>query len=317
MFNLRDFGSFHVGGRSHTLAGLPAEDVSFSHRIRLQRDPNGTYLIEQAYVQYFIPEKLRFKTPVMFVHGGGLTGASWETTPDGRPGWLHAFLEAGLVCYVIDNAERGRAGFCPFPDQWDGAPLLRSSEESWDLYRLGAPANFASRTPFEGQQFPTEALQQLQAQTVPRWTSTSDLLRRNLALALDRIGPCILIAHSQGGGLSLQLRHEEARNVRACIALEPHGVPKEGPSGWPATAPLLAIFGDFIVRTELWGLKMEEVRAFIARHVRAGGSGETWYLPELGIHGNSHMIMMDRNNQPIAARVIQWLDRQFERQAFD
>ena len=42
---------------------------------------------------------------------GGLTGACWETTPDGRPGWLHNFLSAGFAVYVLDNVERGRSGF--------------------------------------------------------------------------------------------------------------------------------------------------------------------------------------------------------------
>jgi hypothetical protein len=33
-------------------------------------------------------------------------------------------------------------------------------------------------------------------------------------------------------------------------------------------------------------------------------------LPELGIRGNSHMLMMDRNSDQIAAMIDQWLVRQ-------
>ena len=33
-------------------------------------------------------------------------------------------------------------------------------------------------------------------------------------------------------------------------------------------------------------------------------------LPGVGIRGNSHMLMMDRNNLEIAALVQRWLERQ-------
>lgn len=32
-------------------------------------------------------------------------------------------------------------------------------------------------------------------------------------------------------------------------------------------------------------------------------------LPQLGIRGNSHMIMMDRNSDQVAALVQQWMER--------
>ena len=50
-----------------------------------ERDPNGDFLIEQVYVQYFIPAEQTFPHPLVLIHGGGLTDACWETTPDGRP----------------------------------------------------------------------------------------------------------------------------------------------------------------------------------------------------------------------------------------
>ena len=33
------------------------------------------------------------------------------------------------------------------------------------------------------------------------------------------------------------------------------------------------------------------------------------YLPEAGIRGNSHMMMLDRNNKQIADRIMSWIDR--------
>jgi hypothetical protein len=31
--------------------------------------------------------------------------------------------------------------------------------------------------------------------------------------------------------------------------------------------------------------------------------------PELGIHGNTHMIMQDKNNLEIADLIIKWIDK--------
>lgn len=31
------------------------------------------------------------------------------------------------------------------------------------------------------------------------------------------------------------------------------------------------------------------------------------YLPSMGIHGNTHLLMQDRNSQESAGRVISWL----------
>ena len=44
-------------------------------------------------------------------HGGGLTGVTYETKPDGKPGWLNYFLRKGWDTYVSDAMERGRSGW--------------------------------------------------------------------------------------------------------------------------------------------------------------------------------------------------------------
>ena len=61
------------------------------------------------YVQYVKLASPRAKYPLLLIHGGGLTGVTWETKPDGQPGWQMFFLEAGHDVYVGDGMERGRA----------------------------------------------------------------------------------------------------------------------------------------------------------------------------------------------------------------
>jgi len=36
------------------------------------------------------------------------------------------------------------------------------------------------------------------------------------------------------------------------------------------------------------------------------------HLPKLGIHGNSHMLMQDRNNLDLADLILKWIDEHVE-----
>jgi hypothetical protein len=42
----------------------------------------------------------------------------------------------------------------------------------------------------------------------------------------------------------------------------------------------------------------------------AGGKVDVINLPDLGIKGNSHMVMMDRNNDAVADVIGKWLVNQ-------
>lgn len=48
--------------------------------------------------------------PVLFIHGGGATGACFRGTPDGRPGWADLLAERGHECWVTDWPGTGRSG---------------------------------------------------------------------------------------------------------------------------------------------------------------------------------------------------------------
>src|SRR5207302_1916325 len=83
LIGLRDMGSFHVGGRDVEISGKPVKEVLFTPGgVPAKVDPNGTYLVEAMYVQYFLPAERRGSVPLLLWHGGGLTGVTYETTPD-------------------------------------------------------------------------------------------------------------------------------------------------------------------------------------------------------------------------------------------
>jgi pimeloyl-ACP methyl ester carboxylesterase len=48
--------------------------------------------------------------PVVFIHGGGASGAAFRATPDGRLGWADRLAEQGFQCWVTDWPGCGRSG---------------------------------------------------------------------------------------------------------------------------------------------------------------------------------------------------------------
>ncbi len=307
-----------MGGRALEVTDQPQTIVSYSASLQdVPYDPNGTFWIEQSYLQFFIPARLRFETPLLLVHGGGLTGAVWEGTAEGAPGWLQQFLTAGIATYVIDNAERGRAGFCCHPGLWTGKPVVRSDEEAWSLYRFGAADDYASRLPFPNQQFPVERMGFLARLTVPRWPANSHVLHAGLEAAVDWAGPCILLGHSQGGGLAMSVALSRPELVQACVLIEPHGLPVDMPTEAVRGRSLLVIECDHIERSAQWQELSRQARDAEQNWKVAGGRSETLRLPEQGIVGNSHMPMLDRNAEVVAALLIERLDRMHREKCFD
>ena len=103
---LTQMGSFHVGGREVVISGKPIKEVYFAQGgVPAKVDPNGVYQVEQMYVQYFIPKDPRGSLPLLMWHGGGLSGVTYETTPDGREGWLNYFVKKGWSTYKEEKSD--------------------------------------------------------------------------------------------------------------------------------------------------------------------------------------------------------------------
>jgi pimeloyl-ACP methyl ester carboxylesterase len=303
---LRTFGSFYVGGERVELKGEPAQVLQLSTDLpAYRRDPNGTYSVNAAYVQYAIPEPSR-DLAVVLVHGGGLTGSGWETTPDGREGWYPSFLRAGWPTYVVDMVERGRAGWCPLPGYADQPPVLRSEEEAWDVFRIGPPEGYAGRVAYAGSRFPVAALDELTRQFVPRWTTTTDASVAALAELIRRLGRCVLVAHSQGGGIAARAAHQEREHVAGLVLLEPHGLP--APERATPRLHQLLVSGDYVLETNLYRELEWRWQEYRQNAVAAGDTVDRLDLPQRGVTGNSHMLMMDTNSDEVAGLVQQWIE---------
>jgi len=202
---LQDEGSFFVNGQltQSTHPGTAVGGIS----------QPGTITVNQMYVQYRIPKTVSGPAVVM-VHGSGHTGATYETTPDGREGWATYFARKGFPVYVVDHSGRGRSGFNPTvinrARAESNAALLPDiqiapRERAWYFFRIGA----TYPTPFPGSQFPIEAFDQYTAQLVPNAEATLPGAGANtvqaLGALLDKIGPAVVMVHSQSGAYGMDL----------------------------------------------------------------------------------------------------------------
>ena len=57
-------------------------------------------------------------------------------------------------------------------------------------------------------------------------------------------------------------------------------------------------------------------KALIAKINAAGGDATMLHPAELGIHGNSHMVMLDKNNLQIADLILKWIDENVGKNKF-
>src|SRR6266581_3691789 len=215
---LRDIGSFHLGGRYVDISGKPTREVTIGGATQTL-NPNGTYLVEQMYVQYLLPQNRKGKVPLLMWHGGGFTGVTYESTPDGREGWLNIFVRKG-----------------------------------WDSY-------------------------------------VSDAIQAAYDQLVDRVCPCVLLVHSQSGAFGYAAALKRPDKVKALVIVE-------GTIRGDATTA--ATLKNNVDKSPMFSAQLANNRKMAELAKAAGGSIEIVSLPDLGIKGNSHFAMMEKNNAEVA-----------------
>jgi len=307
---IQEQGSFFVGGRVVT------------------RSPNNDITLDQMYVQYQVPVG-RPKVPIIFTHGCCLSSKTWETTPDGRMGWDEYFLRKGHPVYLTDQAGRARSGFDATRFNQVRAGQLPPSEQpsinqvshqsAWSIFRFGPSFG----TPHPDGQFPIEAAGELYKQTVP------DLIAGfgpflptwpDLAELGEKVGGAVLVGHSQSGLYPFHAYRLNPKSAKALINIEAGGtchenfgetetgMPSEEDMAALAKIPILIIYGDYLEGTTWQGV-FEDCQRLVDEINAIGGNATMVHLPAIGIRGNSHMLMQDKNSDQIADLILKWIDR--------
>lgn len=329
---LQDQGSFTVGGNTVKHSGV------FSEKNFLSPDGQIAYG-DHAYVFYQIPEGAH-QYPLVFQHGGAQTKRTWESTPDGRDGFQNIFLKKHYSTYLVDQPRMGEAGLAIKPDSgnnpWASNPLY-ADQTLFLLSRIGNEQGV-----FENSQFPNDpaSIEAFQRSWNPySGELDNDLNADALAKLFNKIGEGILVTHSMGGTIGWRAPFY-TENIKAIVAYEPGGAPFIFPnSDLPsestttfqplvATAmgvpmedflkltrmPIVIYYGDYItekpstaVGTDKWRSEYEMAQKFVTTINKYGGDATIVHLPEIGITGNSHFLMAEKNNVQLANLMEQWL----------
>lgn len=319
-------GSFFIGGTVHHVDGIDG----------LKAEPydtqKGDITTEQMYVQYQIPVAAKH-LPVVLIHGCCLSGQAYETTPDGRMGWSEYFLRSGWPVYVVDQAGRARSGFngTSYNAVKDGtrpskeqAPIeIISHQFAWTWFRIGPKFG----TSFPDTQFPVEALDAFYKMWIPDLNATlpePNPSYADLAELGRKIGGAVLIGHSESFMFPERAALLNPTAVKGIISLE-SGFECDTPFAQQERAtlakiPILMVFGDHLADAPepfgaRWTTSLAQCRELAATIRKEGGDVTVLHLPEIGIHGNTHMFMLDKNNQQVADLLLRWIDGHVEHPA--
>ncbi len=317
---LKDSGSFFVGGQledSPAISTNPKGPAGFGYS-------NNDYItVDQMYVQFEVPRGTAGKIPIVMIHGCCLTAKSWEDTPDGRMGWYEYFVRQHHAVYLPDQSGRARSGFDATsinevalgnqPPSTLPAIFTFGRNSAWDLFRFGP--RYPDVWPDE--QFPVEAINEFSKQVIPDLNATLPTPNpsyANLAQIAVLAGGAVVVGHSESGFFPEQAALTNSSAIRGMISIE-GGCPKlnQGQVSTLAKIPVLFIFGDHLegsdISAPLWAANVKDCKIVTKQINAAGGNAQFWHLPELGLHGNSHMLMMDRNNLQIADLILAWIQK--------
>ncbi|MBM3344802.1 MAG: alpha/beta fold hydrolase [Betaproteobacteria bacterium] len=357
------------------------EDRLFSRETPLALADQGAFFVGGEYiasgsgrvhgghmfVQYQIPAQQTQPYPVVMIHGGGQTGVNFLCTPDGRRGWADYFVANGYAVYVVDQPSRGRSGLIR---EVYGETVHRGAEAIADRFtapervNLWPQAQLHTQWPGSGVAGDA-AFDQFYCSQVESATDQGAgevMMRAAGSALLDRVGPAILITHSQSGPMGWTLADARPKLVKGIVSVEPNGPPLyeatfKGAPDW--------FEDDFVARP--WGitrhalqfdppvkeagelkfvkqekpdapglmrcwLQAEPVRRLVnlqgipilivtgeasyhapydhstSKFLKQAGVDHTYVrLADVGIRGNGHMVMLEKNNLEIARYFDQWL----------
>jgi pimeloyl-ACP methyl ester carboxylesterase len=336
-------GFFYVGGH---YVGAPGKEI----------------MQGQMYVEVLVPKEKKHPYPLVLVHGAGQTATNWMMTPDGREGWADFFVGRGYTVYMVDQPARGRSAWHPDVD----GPLRVFTAPQVER-QFTAPENFgawpqASKHsqwpgdgPHKGQMGDPifDAFYRTQVPSLAGDVETQQLMREAGAVLLDRIGPAILLTHSQGGVLGWTIADARPQLIKGILALEPSGPPFENAvtgtgkaRAWGVTDiplaydPPAAAPEDLVIEKEskadaanlqpcilqkepvrklknLMGIPVLLATSEASYHAvydhctvkflkQAGVSVDFVRLEDMGLTGNAHMMMLEKNSLDIAEFVDRW-----------
>jgi pimeloyl-ACP methyl ester carboxylesterase len=226
------------GGAAATMTAQPANPEPLSIARQGYLFAGGKYstvggrqvMSGQLYAEFQIPARQTHPWPIVMIHGGAQSGTNFTGTPDGREGWAQFFLRRGYAVYVVDQPGRGRAAYQA--DVYGPATslVLETTQRQFaapERYKPWPQAHLHTQWP--GPAVPGDMVfDQFYASQMPSiqdFTLQQQLNREAIVALLEKIGPSILLTHSQSGAFGWPVADSRPNLVKAILAVEPNGPP--------------------------------------------------------------------------------------------
>jgi len=188
---------------------------------------------------------------------------------------------------------------------------------AWTVFRFGPKYGEG----FADEQFPLQSVGELYKQMIPDLNSTlpsnlNPTLTQMAALG-EKLHGAVLVGHSESGFYPELAALIDAKGVRGLVTIEMRCQTDLTPTQLATLSkiPTLIMFGDHLGDANApfsWLDAKNACDAFVAQLRKAGGDAEMMYLPAMGIKGNSHMLMQDKNNLQLADLILAWIDQRIE-----
>jgi pimeloyl-ACP methyl ester carboxylesterase len=351
--NIARQGHFYVGGK---WVGEPGHEI----------------MRGAMYVETWVPKKIRFKYPILFIQsGGGETNVALLQTPDGRPGWAYDFVNRGYVVYMMDLPGRGRSAYVPGVDGelipprsgplmeevWSGARPPSTPQSSWPQATKHTqwPGDGPNKGKMGDPIFDYFAKTDSQA---PTGKDMEQLSADDIVALVDLIhGPVVLLLHSGVAPSGWLVADARPKMVKGIVAAEPVAPPIEnaergatgpgrvwGLTNMPITydPPIKSASELSTVREDkadgpdlipcwvqkeparklinLEGIPVLDVSGEASYHRpyahcvakwlnQAGGKATFVRLEDVGIRGNGHQFMSEKNSAEISKFFMDWLEK--------
>ncbi|KAI0146788.1 Alpha/Beta hydrolase protein [Pestalotiopsis sp. NC0098] len=182
---------------------------------------------DQLYVEKLTPSGgVKHAHPLVFFHGGAVSGVTWLNTPDGRRGFASYFLDQGYQVYLLDHTGVGRSS------QEDTSEYVLWNSTGLDGVQSGFTApELAATYPqaVNHTQWPGSGLrgdpyfEQFAKGVIPftsNWTVGELSMRASGCDLLELIGPSYLVSHSSGAQYPILLSNDCPDLVAGNINLE-------------------------------------------------------------------------------------------------
>jgi pimeloyl-ACP methyl ester carboxylesterase len=314
-------------------------------------------------VEVLRPARVTRKYPLVFIHGASQTATNWIETPDGRPGWADYFLGRGYLIYLVDQPARGRSAWHPSTNgplqilsASDIERRFTASEIGGNWPQAKKHTQWPSDSPNKGRRGDPvfDAFYATQVESLASAVETQTLIQAAGSALLDKIGPAIVVTHSQSGPFGWLLADSRPNAVKGIVAIEPTGPPFQnavtnedmsrpwGITDIPLTydPPVKAAIDLAKVReakpdapdlTACWKqtdpprrlVHLQGIPILVAttessyhavfdhctaKYLTQAGVKNTFVrLEDQGLHGNGHMVMLERNNMEVAAFLQKWI----------